>query len=69
MKWAVKAYSDWRMAKISSNESYDVKVDQANLEKLGDLTKSNLIWSLCKFIPEVTKIKDSSDYPGKILMK
>ena len=31
------------------------------------LDKSNLEFALCKFIAEVTKVKDGSDYPGKTL--
>ena len=31
------------------------------------LDKSAFIHSLCQFIPEVTKVKDGSDYLGKTL--
>ena len=31
------------------------------------LTKSDLCHALCRFVPEITKMKDGSEYPGKTL--
>ena len=38
-----------------------------NLDDVSKLEKNSFIHSLCNFIPEVTKVKDGSDYPGKTL--
>ena len=47
--------------------NFDVKIFEANLEEVKSLTKESLYHSLCMFIPEVTKVRDSTDYPGKTL--
>ena len=67
MQWGVRAFSTWRSSKLASPISYDVIIDEANLDKLSELTKELLIYALCRFIPEVTKCRDGSDYPGKTL--
>ena len=38
-----------------------------NLDDVKGLRKDSLAYSLCRFIPEVTKLKDGNDYPGKTL--
>ena len=47
---------------MADTENFDVKVFEANLEEPCKLDKVS-----CNFIPEVTKVKDGSDYPGKTL--
>ena len=44
-------------------------IPEANLEDLCSLSKRALCHSLCRFIPEVTKVSDGTDYPGKTLYK
>ena len=67
MQWGVRAYNSWRNAKINNGQALDMKIFEANLDNLGSLRKEDLCYSLTRFIPEVTKIKDGSDYPGKTL--
>ena len=67
MKWGVRTYNEWRAVKISSPESYDVNVDRADLDNVRKIPKESLVVALCKFIPEVTKVRDGSDYPDKTL--
>ena len=69
MQWSVRAYNDWRTQRLSQSDNIDVKIAQSDLSKLEDLTKSNLCYSLCRFIAEVTKVRDGKDYPGKTLYK
>ena len=65
INWGVAAYNDWRDARLKY--TFDHKLAAANLNDLGNLTKGNLIHSLCYFIPEVTK-RDTNDlYPGSTL--
>ena len=47
--------------------NYDCRIFETNLEEVNILTKANLAYSLCKFIPEVTKVKDGAPYPGATL--
>ena len=42
-------------------------VFEANLSDLDSLTQNALQHSLCKFIPEVTKVNEGGEYPGKTL--
>ena len=67
MQWGVRAFSEWRLSKLSEIENYDELVFESDLKNVSGLTKQGLIHSLCMFIPEVTKVKDGSDYPGKTL--
>ena len=65
MQWAVKAYNEWRDNKLQ--ESYDSRIFEANIDCNEGLKKENVAFSLCKFIPEITKVKDSGPYPGSTL--
>ena len=67
MQWSVRAYNDWRAQKLLDVGNFDQKIYEADLTKLEFLTKSNLCYALCRFMAEVTKVKDSKDYPGKTL--
>ena len=67
MLWGVRAYQDWRIAKISNPATYDILIDEANLENLKELRKDVFIYAISRFIPEVVKVKDGTDYPGKTL--
>ena len=66
IKWALNCYNDWRVMRLAKvncqQEIYD-----ANLNDLSIVTKENLEFALCRFICEVKKSKDDSDYPGKTL--
>ena len=67
MQWGVRAFQDWRSDRLSKPEHFDVRISEVDFEFLGTLNKSNLSYALCKFIAEVTKKHDGSDYPGKTL--
>ena len=66
MQWGVKAYKEWRTSRINDIVNFDIKIFDADLDKVDVLTKENFAYALCSFIPEVTKL-DGSDYPGKTL--
>ena len=66
MRWAVKAYSDWRHTRISEVTGFDVRIYESDLERVDLLEKDSFEYAMCKFLAEVTKI-DGSDYPGKTL--
>ena len=40
---------------------------EVDFDVVKSILKENLIHSLCRFIPEITKKKDGSPYPGKTL--
>ena len=42
-------------------------VVRSDLHNVDQLDSSDLCEALCLFIPQVTKVKDGSDYPGKTL--
>ena len=67
MQWGVRAYNQWRNERLNDIVNFDYKISNANLENLDQLDKHCLVHSLCMCIPEVTKLKDGSDYPGKTL--
>ena len=67
MQWGVRAFNSWRSSKISDPNGFDVIIFDCDLNKLDSVMKFGLNYSLCRFIPEVTKCKDGSDYPGKTL--
>ena len=67
MKLGVHAYNEWRVMKLSCPETYDVNVDRADMDNVRNIPKESLVVALCKFIPEVTKVRDGTDYPGKTL--
>ena len=66
VNWAVTAYNDWRNERLH-NFNYDVGIYYADLNTLETLEKSNLEHALCRFIPEVTRVKGDGPYPGKML--
>ena len=67
VKWAVKAYQEWREVRMQDYVNSDPVIFEANLESVSGLTKVVLKYSLSRFIPEVTKLKDGSQYLGKML--
>ena len=66
VKWAVNAYSEWRIARLEKVE-FDQKVFECDLHNLSQVSKDNLEHSLIRFVPEVTKSKGDGPYPGKTL--
>ena len=66
VKWAVNAYCDWRESRLQ-NGQYDINIVNADLNNLVTISKQNLEYSLCRFVPEVTKSRGDGDYPGKTL--
>ena len=67
IKWGVKAYNDWCENRLADINSYNEKVFNANLNQLETLQKCDFSHALCRFIPEITKAKDGTEYPGKTL--
>ena len=64
--WAVGAYVDWRNERLRTY-NYDFGIYMADLLNLNELTKENLCYSLCRFLPEVTKQRGEGLYPGRTL--
>ena len=67
MMWAVRAYKEWRMNRLNDIVNFDNHIFGANLDEMSSLTKENLEYAMCRFIPEVRKLKSGDDYPGKTL--
>ena len=67
MMWAVRAYNEWRDNRLNDVINFDVNIFEANLEHLPSLTKDNLQYAMCRFLPEVRKVKSDEDYPGRTL--
>ena len=65
VKWAVKAYKKWRIARLEND--FDQIIFDSDLEEVEKLTKIKLEYALCRFVPEVTKSKGDGPYPGKTL--
>ena len=64
--WAVTAYNDWRAERLRTF-NYDYPIYSADLNDLVNLQKENLEYSLCRFVPEVTRKKGEGLFPGKTL--
>ena len=67
MMWAVRAYNEWRNNRLSDIVNFDNNIFEANLDQVDSLRKEQLEYAMCRFIPEVTKLKSGEDYPGKTL--
>ena len=67
LKWAVKAYSEWRANVLSDDKTFDGRVYDSDLKHVELLEKDSFEFSMCKFLAEVRKAKDGEEYPGKTL--
>ena len=63
IKWAVKAYDDWRTMRLDRDDC-EHEILEADIHDVAMLTKQNLEFALCRFICEVKKSKQDEDYPG-----
>ena len=66
VRWAVKAYSDWRKKFLGSAETFDSRIYDSDLARVDILEKDSFEFSMCKFIAEVKKV-NGDEYPGKTL--
>ena len=67
MMWGVNAYKLWRKDCLSNPCNFDVRIWESDLDNVDGLNVEVFKFALCKFIAEVTKAKDGSEYPGKTL--
>ena len=67
MMWGVRAYNEWRNNRLMDIENFDNNIFDANLNEIGKLSKEKFEYAMCRFIPEVRKLKSGEDYPGKTL--
>ena len=67
IQWGVCAYCDWRKSKLDNANNFDPIIYEVDIERYDCLTKVNLCHALCSFIPEITKVKVGSAYPGATL--
>ena len=66
MMWGVNTYKQWGNHVLSDYRTFDVRISEADLDRVGMLNVENIKFALCKFVAEVTK-QDGSEYPGKTL--
>ena len=64
IKWALKCYDDWRTMRLDANVDCEREILEADLKDTTLLNKTNLEFALCRFICEVKKSREESDYPG-----
>ena len=50
--------------RLSDPSTYDVRILRSDLNEIGNLCKQDFEYSMCRFIVEVVKIKNGTDYPG-----
>ena len=67
MMWGVNTYKEWRIYILSNPSTFDVRVFESDLERIDLLNVETFQYAMCKFVAEVTKAKDGSEYPGKTL--
>ena len=64
MIWGVCAYNDWRIVKPSGMDTYNDRIFNSDLNNVANLDKTAFEFSMCKFLAEVVKVKDGSEYLG-----
>ena len=57
MQWGVRTFREWRNDRLSSPETFDSTILEIDLDVVISISKQNLSYALCRFIPEVTKKK------------
>ena len=67
MQWGVRAFREWRNIRLSDPVTYDYRIYESDIDMPQKLNPKVFEFAMCKFIAEVTKVKDGSDYPGKTL--
>ena len=67
MLWGVRAFKEWRTVKLSSPDTYDVRILISDLDCVENLDRNAFEFAMCKFLAEVVKVKDGSEYPGRTL--
>ena len=67
MQWAVCAFKEWRINKLKDNNNFDIPIFHAGIDKVDLFDKESFNYVMCQFVPEVVKLKDGTDYPGKTL--
>ena len=68
IKWAVKACNDWRSMRLDEGvDQLDNNILYSDIQDLPCITKENLEYCLCRFICEVRKSTDGTEYPGHTL--
>ena len=60
-------YNDWRNCRINDEKGCEPFILNSDLGKVKQLNVNDFSEVLFQFIPQITKIKDGSDYPGKTL--
>ena len=65
IKWAVNMYCDWRKSRLS-DQNVSKQIIESDLEVVNALEKSNLAYSLARFIREVKRL-DGGEYPPNTL--
>ena len=65
IKWAVGMYCEWRNARLN-DVNVPSEIVKADLNDLVNLTKSDLAFSLSRFVREIKKL-DNTDYPPNTL--
>ena len=66
IRWAVNCYDEWRSMRLQQ-PGCDLRIKDANLSDMKNVTKETFEFALCRFIVEVKKTKNDADYPGKTL--
>ena len=67
MQWAVRAFKDWHNVHLRDITNFDINILETDLDNVPLFDKDKFKYSMCRFIPEVRKIKDGSDFPGATL--
>ena len=65
MMWGVNTYKEWRVNRLQKN--FDLKIWQTDLDNVNGISVESFTYSLTRFLAEVTKAQDGSDYPGHTL--
>ena len=64
---AVREFNKWHNNRLNDIVEFDNNIFEANLNDVKHLSKEKLEYAICRFIPEIKKLKSNDDYPGKTL--
>ena len=66
VQWAIKAFGDWRLNRLSDISGFDVRIYESDIDRVDLLERDSFEFALCNFLAEVRKV-DGNEYPGKTL--
>ena len=59
----MNAFREWRKVRISTSGMFDGRIYDSDIDNVPLLEKDSFEYAMCKFLAEITKVKDGLEYP------